>query len=145
MVYEHDESMMRVTLKMLVDAIKNHFDANVMVSEAETEFTKRSRHFIKWWFDLIKNTLLVVALRVFAEKSHLWYVYVLYVFSNSLLVIYCASYFQGRYYIPTLHVKESLLLILTFGITLFGVLAAFILVGVGTSVVIDALSQVQAH
>lgn len=68
-------------------------------------------------------------------------------FSYTLLVIYCASYFQGRYYVPTgIHVSGSLQLILVMIVTLsFGILAALILVGVGTSVVINALSQVQAH
>ena len=53
---------MKVRLGTLIDVIRNHLKASISISEYETEANKSFRHFVKWWFDLIKNAILVVAL-----------------------------------------------------------------------------------
>src|ERR1700683_3413871 len=80
------------------------------------------RDFAKWWFDLIKNVILVTALRVLSDRADSWLVTGIYVFSNFALLAYCLTYVQGWYYTPfRSHPNRFLSLFVSLGIaTLIG-------------------------
>ena len=58
------------------------------------------RKFAKWWFDLLKNAILLVAIKVIANKSGNLYIYSVSILSNVLFSMYITSYFNGWSYYP---------------------------------------------
>ena len=91
----------------LIDAARDHLKASISTNEVGLEISKRFRHFVKLWFDFLKNAILVVALKVIADKTHNGYIIGLYLFSYSLLIVYCVSYFHGYHYFPFYSQKRS--------------------------------------
>jgi hypothetical protein len=89
-----------MNLRMLIDTVRLHFQTRTGMVQQEIEIGRHIRNFAKWWFDFVKNAIVVVALRVFADKADIWYVTLLYNFSKLILILYVLSYIQGRYYFP---------------------------------------------
>ena len=135
-----------MNFRMLVDAVRAHFEARTAVSEIEMRFAERFRQFAKWWFDLVKNAIVVVALKVLADKSQLWYINVLYQFSKYILIFYCIAYFQGYYYVPFGSQTGGIIRFITFVIT--AVLVWLLIlwsISASAVLIIEALSKLQTH
>jgi hypothetical protein len=132
--------------RRIVDAVKNHLAARVGVSEKEMENASKIRDFAKWWFDLIKNAVLVVALKVFADKAHVWYVTALYWVTYLLLIAYIFTYIQGRYYFPFHNENKGQISVMTVMIT-STVIAVVVtmLISFFTAFIVTAISEVQMH
>jgi hypothetical protein len=135
-----------VNLRSRVDAVRAHFAARVEVSRVEIRFAEHIQQFAKWWFDLIKNIIVVVALKVLADKAHLWYVSALSEISKYILIFYCLSYTQGYYYVPFGSRASGTIRLLTSVISAILVMLLIIWSISGSAIlIIEVLSKLQTR
>jgi hypothetical protein len=65
--------------------------------QGEIAFADLTRNFSHWFFDLLRNFVLVGGLRYFAEKSGSAILWALHAFALLVILLYCLSYADQWY------------------------------------------------
>jgi len=84
----------------LLDRIHTHITTRVVVDQFEQTLNEWVRRFAKWWFDLVKNGIVVVALKILADRADNLFVSAVYDITYFLFLVFCMSYGHGIYYYP---------------------------------------------
>jgi hypothetical protein len=134
-----------MSLESILTKVNAHFANSTYFVESDMPYHLRLRNFTKWWFDLIKNAIVVVALQVLADKAKSSYVTVLYFFSNFVLLAFCMSYLQTWLYYPFGRDAKRFLGIISIGAGAVIFLALWLGVSRGEQAVLDALARAQSR
>lgn len=89
-----------MNIQPFLNKVQTHITTRVVVDQFELTINARVRQFVKWWFDLIKNGIVVVALKVLSDRSDSLFISTIYFVSYCFFVVFCMSYGQGIYYYP---------------------------------------------
>src|SRR5687768_17045967 len=73
-------------------SLKSCFDDVIVPNERGKLYGDRIRDFAKWWFDLLKNILVVATLWVLGRKTENPYLVSLALLSYLVLLVHCVSY-----------------------------------------------------
>jgi hypothetical protein len=111
---------------------------------AELTLAEAIRNFSNWFFDLLRNFVLVGGLKYFAEKSES--VILTYIHEGALLVIllYCLSYADQWYvnlfgFLPNKRLTYGLDIALNLAISV----AIFLVINRGASIIVAEISRAQ--
>lgn len=112
--------------------------------EAELTLAEAIRNFSNWFFDLLRNFVLVGGLKYFAEKSGS--VILTYIHEGALLVIllYCLSYADQWYvnlfgFLPNKRLAYGFDIALNLAISI----AIFVVINRGASIIVAEISRAQ--
>lgn len=121
------------------------YGPNLVRNKDELAIAQGVRAFTKWWFDLLKNLLLLVALGTFSSRANSWALTGAYYFSWILFVSYTYSYFEGTYFYPWIDTKRPRLSIWT-SVAVAAILSTGLLIGVQAAVQLTfrSLSDLQS-
>jgi hypothetical protein len=135
-----------MSLQSALDGVKTHFDANLVINPVDFRTNKWIRDFAKWWFDLIKNMILVTALRVLSDRAESWLVTGIYLLSTFMLLTYVLTYFMGWYYVPFRnHPNKFISGFVSLGIGVLISWGAIQTISVAEALIIERIVHAQAH
>jgi len=102
------------------------------------------RNFSQWFFDLLRNFVLVGGLKYFAEKSGSMVLFYLHEFALVVIFFYCLSY-ADQWYLNLFGFLENKRLAHGLNRTInFGIAAAlFLVISWGASVIVAEISHAQ--
>jgi len=113
--------------------------------EGEIELWQLVRNFSQWFFDLLRNFVLVGGLKYFYEKSGSAVLFYLHQFALVVIFFYCLSY-ADEWYVNLfgfLENKRSSHVVLN-RVVNFGIAAAlFVMIRWGASVIVAEISRAQ--
>jgi hypothetical protein len=102
------------------------------------------RNFSQWFFDLLRNFVLVGGLKDFAEKSGSTILFYLHTFALVVILLYCLSY-ADQWYINLFSFLENKRLahILNRAVNFGAAVALFLIIGWGASLIVAEISHAQ--
>jgi hypothetical protein len=99
------------------------------------------RNFSKWFFDLLRNFVLVGGLKYFAEKSNSTVLTHLHEFAQIVIFLYCLSY-ADQWYLSFLENKR-LAHGLNMGVNIALAILLFAMINRGASIIVAEISRAQ--
>ena len=135
-----------VNLQPFLVKFQAHLNSSIFVNEVDLTVGEKIRRFCKWWFDLLKNILLVTALNIFSQRTDSWFITGLYVLSLLMLLGYWQTYVNGWFYFPFRSHRNRV--VSGFVSSIVAVAISFIAVqtiSTGGTLIIDRLAEVQTH
>ena len=112
--------------------------------EGELALLQVVRNFAKWFFDLLRNFVLVGGLKYFAEKSGSAILFYLHEFALIVIFLYCLSY-ADQWYINLFGFLENKRLAygldIAFNLAISALL--FLIINRGASIIVAEISRAQ--
>lgn len=112
--------------------------------EGEITVLDAIRNFAKWFFDLLRNFVLVGGLKYFAEKSDSTVLFYLHEFALLVIFFYCLSY-ADQWYINLFGFLDNKKLACWLDLAFNAVVAIgiFLIINRGASIIVAEISRAQ--
>lgn len=89
-------------------SLRRYFANTFRIVEHQTPPFSVTRPFVKWYFDALKNFMIVAAISIIADKSHIVFMRIIAFISTCILSVYFVSYLYDIYITPfPSHVRLS--------------------------------------